>query len=196
MPRPPYRTVRELIKMIDRPARDGCLALLNEHEKLFRVSYGSAHNHQDWIGGYEDHVCEVMNLAAYLYGCLLELGRPLPFTLSDALLALFVHDLEKPWKYKMSSDGQLVTVNVLDDKRAQHEYRLRMVRAFDFHLTLDQANAVKYVEGEGGDFSRLERKMNELAAFCHMCDNLSARLYHAHPLERDDPWSGTRPSTR
>jgi len=39
-----------------------------------------------------------MNIATELYK---NLGshRPLSFSLSDALLILFLHDLEKPWKY-------------------------------------------------------------------------------------------------
>ena len=31
--------------------------------------------------------------------------RPLPFTLSDALLVLFLHDLEKPWAYTPGKAG-------------------------------------------------------------------------------------------
>jgi hypothetical protein len=39
-----------------------------------------------------------MNIAIELYK---NLGshRPLPFSLSDVLLILYLHDLEKPWKY-------------------------------------------------------------------------------------------------
>lgn len=32
--------------------------------------------------------------------------------------------------------------------------------------------------------------MSPLAAFTHMCDVASARLWHDHPLEADDPWPG------
>jgi hypothetical protein len=32
--------------------------------------------------------------------------------------------------------------------------------------------------------------MSPLAAFCHMCDVASARLWHDHPWPRDDPWAG------
>src|SRR5262249_9207094 len=72
---------------------------LAEHNDLFWSARGSSHNHQAWAGGYAHHVREVMNVAVVLYDALGQL-RPLPFSLSDALVVLFVHDLEKPWAYE------------------------------------------------------------------------------------------------
>jgi hypothetical protein len=40
-----------------------------------------------------------MNTAVILYHTFGQL-RPMPFSLSDALVVLFVHDLEKPWAYE------------------------------------------------------------------------------------------------
>jgi hypothetical protein len=57
---------------------------------------GSTKNHQAWEGGYIDHITEVMNIAHWLYT---SSPRPLPFGLADALEVLFLHDLEKPWKF-------------------------------------------------------------------------------------------------
>ncbi len=45
-----------------------------------------------------------------------------------------------------------------------------------------------YVEGELDDYSPKQRMQWPLAAFCHMCDNNSARLWPEYPLVRDDPW--------
>jgi hypothetical protein len=194
--KPPYRSVRELVMLIERPLRDGCVAFLEEEGKLFKVSYGSANNHQSWIGGYWDHLSEVLNLAHAQYALMKSLGRELPFTLSDALFVLFWHDAEKPWKYEAGEGGKLMVVADLVDKEAQHQFRLKKLRKYDVSASSDQRNAMQYVEGEGRDFSGRERRMNELAAFCHVVDTMSARIYHAHPLEDHDPWSGTRPSTR
>src|SRR5918998_3302271 len=95
----PYLTFDQLLQRVDEPYRSAFLRLLAEYGGLFKSARGSSHNHQAWAGGYADHVREVMNTAVVLYGALAQL-RPLPFSLSDALVVLFVHDLEKPWAYE------------------------------------------------------------------------------------------------
>ncbi|MEB3340037.1 hypothetical protein, partial [Okeania sp.] len=82
--------------MIDKPNGSKCLQLLEENRQLFQTVRGSTHNHQAWVGGYIDHIQEVMNIAYSFYHHLNGL-RTLPFSLSDVLLVTFLHDLEKPW---------------------------------------------------------------------------------------------------
>ena len=69
--------------------------ILRDHEALFAKAAGSSSNHQAWEGGYLDHVAETMNIARWLYGCS---PRNFPFRLSDALVVMFLHDIEKPFK--------------------------------------------------------------------------------------------------
>lgn len=52
-------------------------------------------------------------------------------------------------------------------------------KEYDIALTPQQENALRYVEGEGDDYSSERRVMNELAAFYHMCDVASARIFHS-----------------
>ncbi|MBX4190352.1 hypothetical protein KW791_03615, partial [Candidatus Parcubacteria bacterium] len=87
-----------MIEKIDPPNRNVCKIILQDNRKLFQTVPGSTNNHQAWPGGYWDHVREIMNIAIVNHKGLSEL-RPLPFSLSDALLVVFLHDLEKPWKY-------------------------------------------------------------------------------------------------
>src|SRR5215470_20398319 len=94
-----YLSFGELLQRIEQPYRFAFQQLLAGHDALFRSARGSSHNHQAWAGGYADHIREVMNLAVVLHESLGRL-RPLPFSLSDALVVLFVHDLEKPWAYE------------------------------------------------------------------------------------------------
>lgn len=49
---------------------------------------------------------------------------------------------------------------------------------------------IDYVEGELSHYSSTHRVMNELAAFCHQCDNWSARAWYQFPLISQDPWIG------
>ena len=93
-----YLTIEELVAQIDGSNGAACARILADHRKLFETVQGSTNNHQAWPGGYLDHVLEIMNIAVLLHARMSEL-RPLPFSLSDLLLVVFLHDVEKPWKY-------------------------------------------------------------------------------------------------
>ncbi len=184
--------IRALIELIDEPNRSRCRAFLEEHLDRLRLAYGSTYNHQAWEGGYLDHVSEVMNFARFLHHALRIIGRPLPFTLSDALLVLFLHDAEKPWKYERTPDGKRVVSGRFTTKAGQHAFRTELFAKHGFTFTDAQQNALKYVEGEMQDYRGDRRVMNELAAFCHMCDMFSARLFHSYPRDVTDEWPLTR----
>ena len=192
-PSVPYLSIEQLLDLVHEPCRTGCLQLLEENRARFETAHGSVHNHQAWPGGYLDHVTEVMNIAVLLYPTL-SAARTLPFTLSSALLVLYLHDVEKPWKYEQSgTDGTLDEIALLKgDKLAQHFFREGVLRRYGINLIPKEANAFRYVEGELDEYDNRRRVMNELAGFCHACDVLSARLWHAFPSAEGDPWSGAR----
>lgn len=111
--------------------------------------------------------------------------------LGDALLVLFLHDLEKPWKYEFDAEGKLhYKAEFKDNKKAQREFREQKFRDYGFVFTANHENALKYVEGEFADYKSAERVMKPLAAFCHLCDITSARLWYDFPKEKDDLWKG------
>ena len=83
--KPNYYTIKQMLEMIDEPNRTACQQILSDNRKLFQTVQGSTNNHQNWPGGYFDHVQEVLNIAYQLYNCLAA-QRPLPFELQDALL--------------------------------------------------------------------------------------------------------------
>ena len=188
---PVYSSIERMIALIDEPNRSACQAILMEHEKLFQTVQGSTHNHQAWLGGYFDHVQEIMNIALELYIHLAEL-RPLPFSISSALLVTFLHDIEKPWKYELGADGHLQEIESLRTKSAQHTFRAQKLKEYDIVLTPEEENAMKYVEGEFSDYSNKHRVMNPLAALCHLADVTSARIWFDHPMEENDPWQGAQ----
>jgi hypothetical protein len=175
-----YLPIRELISLIKGPNNAACLQLLEDNLDLFNLARGSTNNHQAWEGGYLDHVTEVMNIAVQLYACLDPL-RSLPFSLSDALLVTYLHDVEKPWKYEQGPDGQLQHRAEVKTKADAQAFRERKLTEYGIVLTSDQLNGLKYVEGELGDYSSRERVMGPLAAFCHLCDVTSARIWFNYP---------------
>ena len=188
MNKPPYRTTREMIAMLPEPNRSSCLRLYDENEALFRAARGSTHNHQAWEGGYHDHVEDAMNYAILFYRAAGSTGRPLPFALEDALLALFLHDLEKPWRFEKVEGGWRNT-GLMTDKRGRADFRWKKIAEYGILLTPALVNAVTYAEGEGDDYRSDRRVANELAGFVHMMDVMSARVRHGFPRP-GDPWSG------
>jgi len=184
-----YFSVEKLIDMISEPNRSICARILIDNKQLFQKVQGASHNHQAWPGGYFDHVQEVMNIAVVLYQQMNAL-RPLPFTLSDALLVMFLHDIEKPWKYEIGADGKMKYKDSMKTKTEFREFRNKKLAEYGIALTAEQENGMKYVEGEHNDYTNLRRVMGELAAFCHLCDVTSARIWHNYPLTKNDPWEG------
>jgi hypothetical protein len=178
-----------LLAIIDEPNKDPAWKLYQDHAAIFMTAYGSVHNHQSWPGGYADHITEVMNIAVKLYSMMNNL-RPLTFTLSDALLVLYLHDIEKPWKYVNKSEGGLVYAPGMETKTQHHDFRVAKLQEYGFILTPDQLNGLIYVEGESSNYNNQGRVSNPLAAFCHMCDVASARIWFDHPYPTDDPWKG------
>ena len=169
--------LHDIISLIDQPNRARCFTIWNENRQRFDVAWGSSHNHQAWPGGYLDHIRETMTIACKLYPAMVA-HRPLPFSLPDALLVLFLHDLEKPWRVDPvtgEKNPQLVS------KAQKTAFRLTLLNQYDIALTPAQANGMRYVEGENDDYTNKRRVMNELAAFCHMCDIASARIWHSQP---------------
>ena len=174
--------------MIDEPNQSICLKILENNLELFKVVQGSSHNHQAWQGGYLDHIREVMNIGKVLYEQLNNI-RPLPFNLSDVLLVLFLHDLEKPWKYEVFN-RQFRIKPALQNKDNQKDFRNKKLLEYGINLTPDQANGMKYCEGEHNDYSPNNRTMSPLAALCHIADTTSARIWFYHPCDNDS-WKGS-----
>lgn len=185
-----YFSIEELIEFIDLPYKEGCFAILQNNRQLFEKTFGSTHNHQAWEGGYIDHVTDGMNYAFYLYEFDASFGRPLPFSLSDALLVFFLHDLEKPWRIIVDKDGQAYNKAGLDSKDAFKKFRMEKLQEYGITLSPSLLNGLTYVEGEQKDYSSSRRVMNELAAFCHKVDVWSARVWFDYPKAQDDEWVG------
>lgn len=189
--KPKYYTLEDLVGMIGEPSRKICQHILKDNIILFKTVQGSSHNHQAWPGGYFDHIQEVMNVGLVLFNQLSSI-RPLPFSLSDVMLILFLHDIEKPWKYEFI-DGLPQIKPDLKDKVAQREFRNKKLKEYGIELTLDQEIGMKYVEGESNDYTPGKRSMNPLAAICHAADVISARIWFDYPA-LNDSWNGAKRS--
>jgi hypothetical protein len=185
-----YLTIDQLIERIEQPNRSKCRRILEDHRLLFETAQGSTHNHQAWPGGYIDHITDVMNYLVYEYALQNALGRPMRFSLSDALLIIFLHDIEKPWRIKLDAEGAY-NAEGLETKEQFKAFREAKLKEYGIVLTPYQMNALTYVEGEYRDYSSKRRVMNELAAFCGNRDRWSARERYDYPKPSgEDEWIG------
>lgn len=186
-----YLLLDALLNLIDEPYRTPAQRILVDHRALFEQARGSTHNHQTWDGGYIDHVTDGMNYARHLYALDSALGRPMSFSLSDALLIFYLHDLEKPWRILVQAGGQAINRPGLDSKAAFKAFRESKLAEYGLVLTPALLNGLTYVEGEGADYLSTRRVMNELAAFCHKVDVWSARQAFDYPKAGGvDEWTG------
>lgn len=187
-----WLTIEENVAFIDEPHRSCCLQILSDNRQLFELTPGSTHNHQTWPGGYIDHVTDGMNYGRHLYALDAAFGRPLPFSLSDALLVFFLHDLEKPWRIVVDEAGNVSNRPGLETKAQFKQFREAKLLEYGLVLTPEQYNGLTYVEGEIHDYSSQYRVMHELASFCHKMDNWSARGWYDYPKAEGDEWIGAR----
>jgi|SRR3989344_2525871 len=183
-----YFGLEQMLDIIEEPNRTCAYQLLNDNMPLFSKARGSSHNHQAWEGGYLDHITEVMNIAIALY-FILDSRRKLLFSLSDALLVLFLHDLEKPWRYYTNERGICgISKELADKEKTAVPFVEQKTRQYNFKLSEEHWNGIKYAEGEKNDYSPNKRIQTPLAAFVHMCDVWSARGWYDYPLKERDSW--------
>ena len=167
--------MKELLKLIDNENRNQCIDFYEFILLKCGEAKGSSHNHQNWKSGYFDHIDEVFKYCISLYE-MLSKDRELNFSLSDALLVLFLHDIEKPIKYSRASE--YITHNINDS-----EVKDYFIKKFGFNLSEEHKIALKYIHGEGDDYQKDKRVMTPLCAFCHCCDVISARIFFDYPKQ-------------
>lgn len=169
-----------MLQDIDRPNQQPAQNLWEDLQNYLPDTPGSTGAHQAWPGGYADHIKEVMNLAHELYKVIND-HRKLPFKIQSALLVLFLHDCEKP--FKNASDEALAHFPWINKRptKSDKNFLQKLISHYGFSLSKDEINGLAYVEGEGEDYKHGERVQGPLAAFCHTCDVISARIWHDYP---------------
>ena len=169
--------VKNGIKIFGSPYSKGCLKILENHLEAFNSAPGSRKNHQAWSGGYLDHIAETFQIAKGIYNIFPE--RQPALHLPDALLVLFLHDIEKPFMYTYEKGELIIKNSELKNKKARQQFREKLIKEYGLPLKEKHWHALKYVEGvRDKDYSPNSRTMNELATLCHLADMASARLWH------------------
>lgn len=156
------KTVEDYFELVYPDRRKKLIQYHNYFIKFFNEAKGSANKHQAWVGGYRNHLQQCLNIAEHLY----ELD--FSFNFDSVILVLYFHDIEKMFKYSS-----------LDVNLRKEVYLTETLFKIDgIRFSEEEMNALTYIHGEGEDYCA-NRVMNELAAFCHSCDIISARCYHS-----------------
>jgi hypothetical protein len=124
-----------------------------------------------------------MNIAIVIFNSL-NSCRKLDLSLQDVLLVLFLHDLEKPWKYSDNDSD----VELYKRFKTTEEFKRYIIEKYSFDLNEDIWKGLKHVHGEMDDFDPHIKIQSSLSAFAHICDNISARIWFNFPNEFDN-WS-------
>ena len=156
--------INQEITKINDPRTKYIISFHSQNKEIISKAKGSSKNHQWWVGGYQDHVHETLIIARRLYKTMNDF-RPLPFLLDSALIVLYFHDIEKITKY---------TTGLKFDK---HQFYNEEIKKYQIWFTDEEINALTYIHGENEHYSNSKRTMNELAAFCHCVDTISARIW-------------------
>jgi hypothetical protein len=165
-----FRPILNYLEMVEGPNRQRVIDYFNQNLEVFEKAPGSRGAHQAWPGGYLDHLEQTMIWAEFTYSPTEVINHaPLDFSLSDAILVLFLHDLEKPFKY--------VNGEAFADDQAKFEFIQRQCFLAKIALNQNHLNALKYIHGEGKDYTPGKRIMGNLAVFCHNCDFQSAGIW-------------------
>jgi len=169
---------------------EGVLKFHDEYVQDIITAQGSGHNHQAWLGGYQDHIIQCLLMAQdqwHLLNSYQVSGFDLPtqrykpdFSLEDACLVLYFHDIEKIWKYGSNSrrlaQGGYLNKRLVAVENKNVWFLGILPYRYGVHLEERHLHAIDYIHGEM-DYSKTERKMSPLAAFCHCIDIMSARMF-------------------
>jgi hypothetical protein len=196
----------QLLETLDDPRQHSLLRIYQDHGDLFHHGAGG-NNHPNWPGGYADHVAEIIRINRILYPAM-NVVRPLPFTMGQADVVLFFHDIEKPFKYGPPSDPRVMRFADgvgarLASLREQHlaqnavvtshdeamwaeeawegakgQILQDMTSAYGFEFSPEEVNGMRYIHGEGKHHRKDRRVAGPLAAHVHHCDNASARIWY------------------
>ena len=168
-----YQNINYFLNKIDEPNATRCKNLFGDFKERFEASPGSLRKHQAWKGGYIHHIEETMNLGLLIY-TEMSAFRKLPFSFSDVVLILFLHDLEKPFRY-------VPTKKEFGTDIEKHDFIESLIKKYKVKLNAHHKNALEYIHGEGDSFHRTKRIQKPLAAFVHCLDTMSARIWFDEP---------------
>lgn len=180
------KSLRDFLESMDDPRREALLKFYDDYEDIIHYAAGSSHNHQAWEGGYADHIAEVLRISE-LYHDAMSAVRPLSYSKEAAIMSLFFHDIEKPFRYGPEDSAECNKWRRLAEEAGagyevwedlKWDILAEIEAKYGFKLTADERNGIEYAHGEGSAHEKFRRVASPLASHVHICDTASARIWH------------------
>lgn len=178
--------LENLFKLLTEPLRS---VVQLTHDSLKDRIYSqpaAVDHHHWWPAGYADHIAQVMDISYKLWKEASESATEV--SQDDVLLVAFVHDLDKLWRYRPTTDKRLL------DKGRTFEYNKDQVSYTDVSKTvaecykrgiiLEDRHLEAIDHHHGGWSSDLSsvyapygRNMTKLSTILHCADMFSTKIY-------------------
>lgn len=173
------KSLAELLDLIsNQKSKLLCQRILADYETALTIIPASRIKHQDWAGGYLDHIIEGMNITDQLYDLFNGL-RALPFTKGEAIFLFFIHDFDKLLRF--SNTGEQVKYTEDYPEIVKEHLKVN----YDYSLNEAELYCLKYVHGEGQDHRPGKRIMSPLTALVHLADVTSARIWFDYGKDKE-----------
>lgn len=164
--------ILETISQLQDPNKENLHRLYQDIINEVPTARGSSNNKHQWREWwYYDHIADILKFGKKMYD-VLHSYRPLPFSFDDVVVVILIHDIEKPYKYS-TNNQKYNDILTLDN----HGIRDEIIHRYNIIFSPEQQNGIDYIHGEWDEYSKTERIMWPLAAFCHSLDVISARIY-------------------
>ncbi len=164
-----------MIALLDEDMQGPVYDFFVNYYKGFTEARGSRVKHHARVGGLRHHLLQMATLYSILYSIFSLLVAHRDYTISDGIVVIFLHDIEKLLKYTDQNDLDFYKGQYQSDPRIMLQ---GVVREFQIPLLPKHWDALKYIHGEGADYDPNRRVMSAFGALCHCADILSARIGH------------------
>jgi hypothetical protein len=159
------------------------------HDSLKDLIYtmpAAVGRHHSYPGGYGDHVSQVMYLSYKMWA---EVSDNTPsVTQDDILLVAFVHDLDKLWRYRPTTNPKLLEkgqkFEYRDDAIPYTDVSKTVAECFRRGIILEDKHLEAIDHHHGGwsadissVFAPRGRYMTQLSTILHCADMLSTKIY-------------------
>lgn len=177
------KTIQQMLEMMqNEELKTKLLKVYKDTKEKMLEMPASTKYHHAYVGGYHDHVQQVMYYGMRVYK-IMDKTAKVTCTLDDVIMATFIHDLDKLERYVLA--GEIKTgENAGKPKFAHaHDWTIdpyakvcTMLAKWGILLNDDHIHALAYQAGGWSEFVKYGSDLSHLATILHTADMLSAKI--------------------
>jgi len=154
-----------------------CINLLDYILDKYPNPTGTIYDDNSYESDYYKHMSDILDYASKMFKHLL-LKVKLEFSLSDAILVLFLHDIVTTIKYTpvltktgVIDENGMIEEEIYEYETASYDEIIEiLINKFNIKLTEEHKLVLKHIHGEGEDYRKNKKILSPLSAFCHSCE--------------------------